>query len=520
MHVLAVFGWIDWGVVGIYFAVVLTIGFLVGHKRKRKESEPEEYFLAGRSLPTWAIAISLVATMLSATTFVGVPDIAYAGDISYLILNLGGILAAFIVAAFFVPRLYRAGTVTIYGFLAQRYGENARLAVSCAFIFGRLLSSGARLFTAAIPLCFLLFRDQPDATSPAHLIAAIALIGVIGTFYATMGGVRAVVWVDTIQFAIVMGTALLTIGILLHRLPLSIPQIVDALSHPPAAAPSKLRLLDTSFASDHPYTLWAALIGNTFFMTAAFGVDHDLAQRFLIAKSALKGGFSVIASQCIGIVVVSLFLLIGLLLYLFYTRPDIAGGTHPHTADGRSIYPQFLINELPTGLCGLSIAGFFAIAQGSLDSAMNAVASSIVADLYLPLRNRFQPNSPTVAAKASKPTVATVGLVMMAFAMLCAAAYNPKNHSILDFVLGLMSFALSGMLGVFLTALFTHRGNSATVILALLAGAGTILLLQDGVMHWWTPKIFGESYHLAWPWWTPLGTMVAFLACARRKTVR
>jgi solute:Na+ symporter, SSS family len=508
--VLAVFGPVDWGIVGAYFALVIGVGFWVSRKRGEEEGE---VFLAGRSMPTWAVAISLVATMLSAATFVAVPDEAYGGNLTYLILNLGCILAVFVVAVFFVPRLYAAGTVTIYGFLARRFGENARIAVSCAFILGRLLSSGARLFTAAIPLCLLLF-----GTATPHfgqIALAIALIGVIGTIYATAGGVRAVVWVDTIQFAIVMGTALLTVGMLLHAIPASIPDIYRSLD-----GSSKLQVLDTSLDPKQAYTLWTALIANTFLMTAALGCDHDLAQRFLITKSAFRGSISMIASQFIGIPVVFLFLLIGLLLYVFYQCPGIMGAghaaAHPASAKGLAVYPWFLLHEMPTGLAGISIVGFFAIAQGSLDSAMNALAASIVADIYAPLRQRLHPNAPA-GGKPSRITVAVVGGGMMALAMFCAAIFDSEDATILKFVLSLMTFALSGMLGVFLTALFTRRGNPASVIAALFTGAAVVTLLHSKVMPLWTNLLFHAPQKIAFPWWMPAGTVAAFLVCVAGK---
>ena len=132
MRELAEFGGLDWGLVGVYFAVVTVVGFLV-----HRGGGATEYFLGARSMPTWAVAVSLVATRLSVLTFIGVPAAAFHGDISYLILNVGGIIAVFVVAIVFIPRLYRAGTVTIYGFLAERFGPGAQLAVSVAFIVGR-----------------------------------------------------------------------------------------------------------------------------------------------------------------------------------------------------------------------------------------------------------------------------------------------------------------------------------------------------------------------------------------------
>jgi Na+/proline symporter len=189
---------------------------------------------------------------------------------------------------------------------------------------------------------------------------------------------------------------------------------------------------------------------------------------------------------------------------------------HPASARGLAIYPWFLLHEMPTGLAGISIVGFFAIAQGSLDSAMNALAASIVADIYAPLRQRLRPHAPA-AGKPSKITVAAVGAGMILLALFCAAVFDPNDSTILNFVLGLMTFALSGMLGVFLTALFTRRGNSASVIAALLTGAAVVTLLHTRVMPLWTNFFLGTPCKLAWPWWMPLGTTAAFLVCVAGK---
>jgi len=507
MHTLAVFTLIDWSVVLAYFALVTIVGFVVA----RKSAAGDEYFLAHRSLPTWAVAVSLVATTLSASTFVGVPDAGFKGNLSYLILNIGGFIAVFLVAALFIPRLYKAGTVTIYGFIAQRFGEPARIAISCAFITGRLLASGARLFVASIPLCFLLFGAS-DPTKTQFAIA-ISLIGIVGTVYTAKGGVRAVVWVDTIQFAIVLGTAILTVAILLHKIPLSLPDILHFLQNSPDPDhKDKLVLLDTSLDPAKNYTLFTAF-ASTFLMAAVFGTDQDFAQRFLISKSPVKGGISVIASQFIGIAVVTLFLTIGLLLFTFYKSPAIAPPAYGLPGKSTAIYPWFLFHELPTGIAGIAVAGFFAIAQGSLDSAMNAVASSIVADLYLPYKRRKNPNEPLPETKASKLTVAGVGTLMCLFALFCALIYDPNQTTLLDFVLGMMNFALSGMLAIFLAALFTNRGNSGTVIAALITGALIVLALQDKITPYWTPAIFGHPQLIAWPWWMPIATPLAFLVC-------
>jgi Na+/proline symporter len=515
--ILASFGLIDWGVLALYWVAMIYMGVIAA----RKDQNTQEYFLGRRSLPTWAVAISVVATSLSAATFIGAPEEAYKRDVSYLILNLGGFMAVIVVATLFVPKLYRAGTITIYGFLEQRLGPAAKVATSCMFLFGRLLASGARLFMAAIPLCLLLFGT---GTQQAHehtgqLILSICLIGLTGTFYTMMGGIRTIVWIDVVQFSLVVGTVLLSIGMLLYKIPLDLPQIIDVLSRDGTGPRgSKLHLVDFTWDLSQPYTFWSATLGAVFLSTAAFGVDHDLAQRFLVARSPVRGGLSLIYSQLMSIVVVALFLVVGLLLWLYYQwlPSQAAAGAGPTAMPPtpKDAYPVFLLNELPPVFGGLAIAGFFAIAQGSMDSAINALASSLVADLYYPLRRRLgKPIDQRVSVRTPKVAVVVMGVVMCLFAIVCAFAYNPKVETLLQFALGIMSFAYTGMLGVFLTALLTRRGNATSVLLALACGVLTVVLMQDRILAWWTQRLLGRPYTLAMVWWMPFGTAVSFLVC-------
>jgi SSS family transporter len=520
---LAAFGAVDWVVLGAYLAMMLAIGLGAAWRESRHKSGTAEFFLGGRSMPTWALAISIVGSSLSAVTFTGAPDAAYVGNLSYLVLNLGSFVAVFVVGFLFVPTLYRAGTITIYGYLSQRFGEVARMAVSLMFLFGRLLASGARLMLGAFPLCLLIFGlERPSAW---QLIAAILIVGAVGTFYTVFGGIKTVIWVDTIQFALVVGAALLSVALLLHKIPAPLSEIFHVLAQPGTAndGGSKLRVIDFSTDPAKPYTLWTALFGNLFLAIASFGVDHDLAQRFLVAKSPGRGAASVIASQFVSIVVVSLFVFIGVLLYVFYRRPDVMGAAAPSYVPGENgaAYQQFLLRELPPVVSGLAIAGLFAVAQGSMDSAINAMASSVVADLYLPLRKMSgRPVDPDKPVDAPKLAVAAIGVIMTLFAVGCVFLYEPAHKSFLDFALGVMTFAFTGMLAVFFTALLTRRGNTASVLAALATGAVVVALLQDGVLGWWSAKWFGRPFKLAWPWWMPIGTGLAFLVCVSGRPAR
>lgn len=510
MFILAAFHLIDYSVVLGYFALMVFIG----HAVSRRKTDAQGYFLAQRSMPIWAVALSTVATSLSIATFTGGPQISFKGDLTYLSLNIGAFIAVLIVAFLFIPRLYRAGTVTIYGYIDQRFGETARIAVSCTFLIGRLLASGARLFFAAIPVCLLLF----NSTDPSRfqLILAILIVGAVGVAYTVAGGIRAVIWTDTMQIIIVMGAVILSIGLLLHKIPLSMTGIIDVLRQgvPPDGA-SKLRLIDLSTDPSRSFTLWTALISGTCLNLAAYGVDHDMAQRMLTARSPWRGSISLILAQCLSVVVVSLFLIVGLLLYIFYKRPDIMGAAAPTDAlsDSKQVYPQFLLNHLSPGLVGLAMAGMFAAAQGSLDSAINAMASSAVADLYWPIRRKMGLPVDSQSSKSPRLAVLGMGALLILFAVWSAFRYDPKNDTILSFALGIMAFAYSGMLGVFLTALFTRRGNAFTVLAALVLGIIVTALLQKSVYPVWMGWFMNKPPLLGDFWWLPIGATLSFLVC-------
>ena len=517
MLFLATFKTIDLLVVLAYFALMIFIG----HAVSRRKTDAQGYFLAQRSMPIWAVALSTVATSLSIATFTGGPQISFAGDLTYLSLNIGAFIAVFIVAFLFIPRFYRAGTVTIYGYIDQRFGETARIAVSCTFLIGRLLASGARLFIAAIPVCLLLF-SEPDP-SAKQMTLAVLIIGSVGIAYTVAGGIRAVIWTDTMQIIIVMGAVLLSIFILLHKIPLSVGGILDVLRQPALAdGASKLRFLDFSTDSAKPFTLWTALIGGTCLNVAAYGVDHDMAQRMLTAKSPWRGSVSLIVAQFISFGVVSLFLIVGLLLYVFYKRPDIMGAAAPRDLllDSKQVYPQFLLNHLSPGLVGLAMAGMFAAAQGSLDSAINAMASSAVADLYWPIRRKLGLPVDSTSSKSPRLAVLGMGLLLILFAVWSVFRYDPKTDTILQFALGVMAFAYSGMLGVFLTAIFTRRGNTASVLSALVVGILTTAMLQKSIYPVWTRWLTGKPGALAEFWWLPIGATLSFLVCVMGRSAK
>ena len=496
------FATIDWLVLAGYLLGVLALG--AWFARRQGGGGDEDYFLANRSMPLAAVTLSLVATSLSAATFVGAPSDAYAGNLTFLVLYLGNFAAVFVVAFVFVPRLYAAGGTTIYAHLGRRYGPAAQRAAGVTFVLGRLLASGARLFLAATPLWLLVFgreRDLGDARW--ELALCVVIVGVVGTLYTLLGGIRAVMWTDVVQIALVVLAVAVTALVAYNAVGLPFGDLFAK-----ANDAEKLTTFDWSLDLSKPYTPWTALVGNLVFFAAVFGTDHDLAQRFLTAKSAKSGMISVVLSQVVGLVVVAGFMVLGLLLWAYYLD-------HPAAPlAGQPVFVVFMVDELPPVVAGLAVAGLFAAAQSSMDSATNAISASLIHDVIRPdaaadgatYGRRTNPISMALTDlfEAVVPRLLTLGVggLLTAFGVACCFAFDPAAPGgFLGFALGVMAYAVTGLMGVFLCAFFTRRGNGATVVAALLTGAAVTAAGR-----------FVPGVH--WFWFVPIAVAASFAVCA------
>ncbi|MFG0285389.1 MAG: sodium:solute symporter [Phycisphaerales bacterium JB039] len=500
---------LDWVIVAAYLAGVLLLGAAVG----RRQNTTDEYFRAGGRMPMLAVSVSVLATSLSAATFIGGPQQAFRGDLTYLAASLGGILAAFIVAGVFIPAFYRHGVTTVYELLERSFGAGGRMAASLMFQIGRIFASGARLFMAAIPVALILFIEPGDPLTPTSLIPAILIVALVATIYTAMGGIRAVIWTDLAQTIILVGAAAVGAIVLLNRIPLEPGAIIDTLAASkvdPGAegSPSKLRLLNLGADLNSNYSLLAILIGLTMFNVAAYGTDQDLTQRMLTCRSARAGGASMILSQLFGLVTTALFMGLGLLLYLYYTRPDVMGAAAPeHMDDGRQVFLNFILGELPIGVRGLLMAGLFAAAMSSLDSALNAMSSAFVCDVYRPLRPGESDRHYVIVSRLA---VAGWAVALAGFACVCTVWQAASGQTLIDFALGVMVFAYGGLLGVFIAALLGVRRTTEWTIAGLGVGMLAVTHIRFGP----------ERGELAFAWHmviaTTLSTTTVLLGRPRR----
>ncbi|MGF1632783.1 MAG: hypothetical protein ACFCVE_02940 [Phycisphaerae bacterium] len=524
LHLPMALATVDWLVIAGYFA--LMVGFAAWFAR-RGDRDEVGFVLANRSMPAWAVGLSMLATAFGALDFVGNPAFAFTGDMSFLAVIFGGWISTFIIAALLLPAFYRAKSLTIYGYLGRRFGRPARVAGGVVFLVGTLLSSGAGTFVAAIALAAVLGGGEVRV---ADTLIAIVLIGGIGTLYTALGGIRSVIWTDVLQMLIIFGGGIYTVVYLLGAIPMSFGEIWSYLAAAPPAEPggepvNKLSIGRLNVDLADPYNLVTAFVGILFFL-ATFGTDHNFTQRLLTCRTPARAGFAVIFGYGVGIVSQVLFLSIGLLLFVF-NRPEIWGGEPgPRFADAEGAYPTFLVEFLPVGMSGLALTGLFAAMMSSFDSTIASVASSFTADLVRPIRQmrRGEPYDPdeeaTLAAghfsrRGTLVTTLVVGALLTATGCLAAFAYKAAREStLLDFVLGIGSFAHGSLLGVFLCGLLTRRGNVTSVIAAMLAGVATWACMQPWVLARVTGWLTGRELELAWTWWTAVSTLVSFTVCA------
>ncbi len=502
---------LDWTVFAGYFLLLATLAVWVNRRRADNSSD---YFLGGNSMPPLLVAISVLATSQSAATFLGGPDMGFRGNLSYLATNIGAIIAAILVIKWLIPRYYQLKVTTVYELLENRFSASAKNHAGKMYLFGRVFASGARLYMAALAVAMLLFNNI-EASS---VVLAIALLALIGLACTMAGGIRSVIYTDALQCAVYVSAALVVLGYLYSSLQLDLATLYRVLSEPLADGSNKLLLFDfrPDFSSSGVFTIWSALTGFVLLNIAAFGLDQDMTQRVLTCKTAAGGAKALLSSALMVIPVMLLFIMIGLLLYIYYQRPDVFSSASSYNAsfagEQITVFMYYVLNEMPSGLRGLVVVGVIAAALSTITSGLNSMASVLVADMYQPWRQQRHPaTAPRHYVRAGQWAMLFTALALSLMAILCFYWQQYSDMPLLAFALSVMVFSYSGLLGVFFTALFSKRGNSRSVTAALLTGFAVTLLMQPYLLQFISPAL--ASLDLGFTWQLCIGTLIAWLVC-------
>ena len=472
---------LDGFIIILYLTVIVGIGLYAARGQKTMET----YALGNRGMPWWAVLASILASEISAGTFLGTPGEGFKKlTYTYALLVIGTIIARLIVAGVFIRPFYDMKVVSIYEYLENRFGVTTKRVASFVFLLTRTLASGSRIFVAAILIVLAyeyingLKLDLLDAGDRQILfwIYFWAVVGLtaITALYTTLGGIKAVVWTDLIQIILMFGAAGFVFFSLWGQVG-GAPAIAGVLKQPAfwdfglmhdasgAVVPGIWPHVKNILSSE--YTVWAAFLGSVFTTMATHGTDQDMVQRMLTAKDTRRSRWAVVGSGLIDLPVVLAFLTIGIMLNIYYTKVN-AGGLPA----GQDVFPWFMIHDLKPGLRGLLAAGLFATAMGSLSTALNALATSFTRDWYLGL---FRPGA-SDAAQFKVARWSTVGFaVLLAIVGIATASLKLANPDlrIIPIVLGSFGYTYGSLLGVFLIGMLTTtRGSCRGNVLAMTCG--------------------------------------------------
>lgn len=448
------FLWIDWVVLFAYLALTTWIG----HRLRGSQATMKDFFLAGRSLPWPAVAGSIVATEISAITFVGVPGMVFAanGDFTYLQWGIGSIMARFIVGIWFVKVFYERGIFSPYDYMQSRLGAGARTLTTWLFFLGSILGQSVRLLVTALILW---------TVTGLPFEWCIAVIGVFAIIWTLMGGMTTVIWTDVIQFFVFIGGGLTALGVMIYQIDGGFAEILRS-----AGDAGKLRLLDLSTNPDVQFTLWVGLLAMPFQNLAAFGTDQLNAQRMFCCRSASDASKAIIASS-ISLLVTVLMLLVGAALFVYYIQhPPSALEAAQFAKDPDSVFPVWITTVLPPGLTGLILAGAFAAAISSLDSALAALAQTTLSLVHA--KNGIENTDQQKLVRQSRVCVVLWGLALIAVAIGLQAVRGEIN--LLSLAFGMVTYTYGPMLGAFLLALSPIRRDIRGV---LIGSALSILLV-------------------------------------------
>lgn len=453
----------------IYLVSIAFIGYYTG----KEESTTTDFFLASRKMPWPAVCLSILATELSAVTFIGAPAFSFnaGGNFTYLQLALGSLIGRILIATLFLTVFYKHNVTTVYEYLSIRFGTQSQVLGAVVFFITRLLASGVRLYVASLAI-HVIFGIS--------LFASIVITSGIAMLYTMWGGIKAVIWTDVLQISIFMGGALATMILIFHY--------CGGWAHiqPLITSSKKLQVFDFSLSMTKPFTLLAGIFGGCFLTFSALGTDQDLTQRMLTCKNTRFAQKALILTGLLNFPIVIIFLSIGILLYAYYLLfPDMS-----LPENGDHIFPYFIRNSLPPGISGLLVVSMFAAAMSSLDSALNSLASSAINDIYRPF---------FVKNKTEQHYVNMSRIFVIFFSMmLVAIAYICKNmETVLILAFKITSYTYGALLGVFLTGILTKRGNNIGNLIAILSSFVIVYCISKTA--------------IAWPWYVVAGSISTFV---------
>jgi len=464
----------DLAIVAAYIAGMTLLGAYF----TRKQKDLRTYFVGGRNVGWFMILMSIVATETSAVTFLSVPGLAFnpnGGNLTFLQLSFGYIVGRCVVAWFLLPQYMSGNLFSAYELLRQRFSPAVQRVASGLFLATRTVADGLRIFLTALLLQYVGWGVGP----------AILVVGVVTIVYTYLGGMKAVIWTDLVQFLIKITGAALAGAFVLYLLPGGWDAFVAQ-----GEAAGKFKLLDLGFDPASDANLWAGVIGGAVFSMASHGADQLMVQRYLCARSLPQARLALVLSGFVILVQFLLFLGVGVGMDLLNRA-----GLFPQATGAKrdEVFGLFIVSQLPTGVVGVLVAAVLAAAMSTLSSSLNSSANAFVTDFYRPLR----PGHPEGwYVFLSRVMTAVWGVAQMAVAFVALQAGG--DESVVKKVLAVAGFTTGLLLGLFVLGSLRRPVRSGAALAGMVCGFAAVLAV-------WVPSQFRDNPLLAWPWFAPLG---------------
>jgi solute:Na+ symporter, SSS family len=456
----------DFAIIALYLAGITLFGL----RFRKKQRSLRDYFLAGRDIPWWAIALSIVAAETSTLTIISIPGLAYDTNLTFLQVVMGYVVGRIVISLLLLPHYFRGDLYTAYELIERRFGRGLRSLTAGLFLLTRAAAEGVRVYAVSIVVSIALGTGE---------VASIAIITALTLIYTFEGGLAAVIWTDVVQTAIYVGGTLVGLATILHLVPGGWSAI-----HFAAAATGKFQLFDFRANLWLPYTFWAGVIGGTFFTVASHGTDQLIVQRLLAARGRKQSSLALVSSGFAVLFQFALFLVVGVMLWAYYRVPSSGFGRSDR------IYPTFIVTRMPHGISGLLIAAILAAAMSNLSAALNSLSSSAIMDFYARLRPQSDEKK-----KMRLSRLATLAWALVLFGLAVIALH--KGGRVVEVGLQIASVAYGALLGAFLLGVLTRRARQGGAMLGMLCGFTAELYL------WLRTNV-------PWTWWVLIGTCVTF----------
>ncbi|MCC7185790.1 MAG: sodium:solute symporter, partial [Acidobacteria bacterium] len=433
--------WIDWTIVITYLVWIVWTGL----RSSRQTEHLEGYFLANRSLPWWAVGLSVMATQLSAITLVGTTGQGYVAGLSFVQFYFGLPIAMVILSVTLVPFFHRAKVYTAYEYLEQRFDVKTRFVTAILFLISRGLSTGAVIAAPSVIL---------SVVFGWNITLTILAFGVPTIFYTMKGGVQAVTWADVKQMFVIVGGLIAAVIALVMGLP---DDVTVGAALKTAGAVGKMQALDFTFDTNTTYTFWSGLIGGLFLSLSYFGCDQSQVQRYLTAKSIDEARQSLLMSAYWKIPLQVLVLMVGVLMFAFFLfnpSPMLFKNTHVAAVQSSPRAAEYAALEQE-----------YAAANESRKSAAQALVAAEDSGVV----------DPSVKEAFVQSDAAVRDVRSRAKALVVAAtpdkSYNDTNYVFPTFVTKFMPI---GLVGLIIAAIFAAAMSSVAAELNSLATATVI----------------------------------------------